>query len=95
MHLWYGRSQPAAEPLALLLRDMGVDYLAVRANVPLAAAPVDALIERYPESLSLEHVTERGAFIFATNLGRRPGEPQGSGDAAPVQRGAAAEVSRR
>ncbi len=95
VHLWYGRSQPAAEPLALLLRDMGVDYLAVRANVPLAAAPVDALIERYPESLSLEHVTERGAFIFATNLGRRPGEPQGSGDAAPVQRGAAAEVSRR
>ncbi len=68
VHLWYRREAPPVEPLARLLQTMGVDFLAVRRNVPLAAAPIDALIERYPQALRLTFVTGRGAFIFATNL---------------------------
>ncbi len=68
VHLWYRREAPPVEPLARLLQTMGVDFLAVRRNVPLAAAPIDALIERYPQALQLTFVTGRGAFIFATNL---------------------------
>ncbi len=74
VHLWYRREPPPVEPLARLLKTTGVDFLAVRRNVPLAAAPVDALIERYPEALRLTFVTGRGAFIFATNLAALGGD---------------------
>ncbi len=68
VHLWYRREPPPVEPLAELLKTMGVDFLAVRQNVPLAARPIEALIERYPKALRLVFVTARGAFIFATDL---------------------------
>lgn len=81
VHLWYRREPPPVEPLARMLKTTGVDFLAVRRNVPLAAAPVDALIERYPEALRLTFVTGRGAFIFATNLAALGGDASPANDA--------------
>lgn len=68
VHIWYRRSTPSVERLAELLHEMGVEYLAVRRNIPMAAAPIDALIGRYPESLHLIHITPAGVFIFRTDL---------------------------
>jgi len=68
VHVWYRRSTPVVERLAELLHEMDVQYLAVRGDVPMAAAPIDALIARYPDSLQLIHVTSSGALIFRTNL---------------------------
>lgn len=82
VHLWYRREPPPVEPLARLLQTAGVDFLAVRRDVPLAAAPVEALIERYPEALKLTFVTGRGAFIFATNLAALGGDLKPAADEA-------------
>lgn len=68
VHVWYRRSMPTVERLAELLHEMDVQYLVVRRDVPMAAAPIDALIARYPESLHLIHVTSAGALIFRANL---------------------------
>jgi len=77
VHVWYRRGTPAVEHLAELLHDMGVQYLAVRRNIPMAAAPIDALIGRYPESLHLTHITPGGVLIFRTDLGALERELQG------------------
>ncbi len=68
VHIWYRPEASPVEPLAHMLSDMGVGYVAVRLNVPLAAAPIDALVERYPDFLNLIFVTSRGAAIFETDL---------------------------
>ncbi len=64
IHSWYRSAATEVEPLARLLREMEADYLAVRPNVPAAAEPIDRLIDRYPESLKLIHVTPGGVLIF-------------------------------
>lgn len=69
VHVWYRATETPLEPLARLLREMSVDVLAVRADVPAAAAPIDALMGRYPGSLELVNVTPNGALIFRTRLG--------------------------
>lgn len=86
VHLWYRREPPPVEPLAELLQTMGVDFLAVRKNVPLAARPIETLIERYPEALRLTYVTGGGAFIFATNLSALSGGVNPPGGAAKTAR---------
>ncbi len=68
VHIWYRREAPPIEPLARLFSEMGVAFVAVRHDVPLAAAPIDALVERYPDALRLTYVTSRGVFIFETDL---------------------------
>lgn len=68
VHVWYRTAPPPVEPLARMFSEMGVGYVAVRLNVPLAAAPIDALVERYPDVLNLTFVTKRGAAIFETDL---------------------------
>jgi hypothetical protein len=68
VHIWYRTASPPVEPLARMFSEMGVGYVAVRLNVPLAAAPIDALVERYPDVLNLSFVTQRGAAIFETDL---------------------------
>ena len=68
VHIWYRTAAPPVEPLARMFSEMGVGYVAVRLNVPLAAAPIDALVERYPGILNLTFVTKRGAAIFETDL---------------------------
>jgi hypothetical protein len=77
------RGAPPVEPLARLLRETGVDYLAVRRDIPAAAQPIDALLGRYPESLTLQYVTPMGALIFeadpaalAAVADAEPGSPQ-------------------
>ncbi|UCF18867.1 MAG: hypothetical protein JSU87_13175 [Gemmatimonadota bacterium] len=81
VHQWY-RSGPApVEPLARLLLEMRVDYLAVRRDIPAAAQPIDALMGRYPGGLELLHVTEGGALIFKTDLRALSGD-EFEGDAA-------------
>ncbi len=77
VHPWYQREPMAVEPLVQLLRDMKVDYLAVRGDVSAAAAPIDALIDLYPGSLSLIYVTGSGVLIFQADLGALEG---GSGE---------------
>jgi hypothetical protein len=64
VHLWYRTREPPVEPLAELLGEAGVDYVAVRGNVPLAASTIDSLLERYPGSLNLRFVTPHGVMIF-------------------------------
>jgi hypothetical protein len=68
VHIWYRKEEPPIEPLARMIGELGVDYVAVRGNVPLAAAPVEALVERYPQSLRLTFVGPLGNYIFATDL---------------------------
>jgi hypothetical protein len=68
VHIWYRTEAPPVEPLARMFSEMGVGYVAVRLNVPLAAAPVDALVERHPDVLNLTYVTGRGAAIFELDL---------------------------
>ncbi len=65
VHLWYRTREPPIEPLAALLGEAAVDYVAVRGNVPLAASTIDSLLERYPGSLNLRFVTPHGVMIFA------------------------------
>lgn len=84
VHVWYRRGTPAVEHLAELLHDMGVQYLAVRRDIPMAAAPIDALIARFPGSLELIYVTSAGALIFRADLDalereRRVGEATSGG----------------
>jgi hypothetical protein len=67
VHLWYRRGASPVEPLARMLRTFGVDYVAVRRDVPLAAAPIDALIQRYPGALRLVYVGARGVLVFETD----------------------------
>ncbi len=83
VHVWYRRQTPPVEPLARLLRDMGVRYLAVRRDIPAVAEPIDALAGRYPNSLSLIHVTPGGALIFRTHLDALPAEPDASSSEMP------------
>lgn len=64
VHSWYRRGTAPVEPLARLLREMGVKYLAVRQGVQAAAAPIDALLARYPTSLDLVYVTRSGVLVF-------------------------------
>jgi hypothetical protein len=70
VHPWYRRQVPPVEPLARLLRESGVSYLAVRRGVQAATAPIDALLARYPESLDLIYVTRGGVLIFRTDLAK-------------------------
>lgn len=65
VHLWYRTREPPVEPLAELLGETRVDYVAVRSDVPLAAGTIDSLLERYPGSLNLRFVTAHGVMIFA------------------------------
>lgn len=80
VHAWYRSQPPAPELLARLFVEMGVDIVAVRRDVPAAAAPIDALIERHPQGLKLVAVTSRGALIFRTDL-RVLSLPAGTGAA--------------
>jgi hypothetical protein len=82
VHVWYRRRATPVGSLARLLREMGVDYLAVRGDIPAAAEPVDALLGRYPASLKLLAVTPGGALIFETALGALTDEEGRSSDAA-------------
>lgn len=68
VHIWYRRDEPPLVPLAEMFVDMGVDYVAVRHDVPLAAAPIEALLEEYPGVLRLAHVAPRGAYVFEADL---------------------------
>lgn len=68
VHVWYRRGEGTVEPLVRLLGEMHVDVLAVRRNVPAAAAPIDALLARYPHGLRLVDVTPSGVMIFRTHL---------------------------
>jgi hypothetical protein len=83
---------PPVERLAELLQQMDVQYLAVRRNVPMAAAPIDALMARYPESLQLIYITSAEALIFRTNLDALKRQPErreaGSASAGAALRGA-------
>jgi hypothetical protein len=92
VHVWYRRNVPAVERLAELLQQMDVQYLAVRRNVPMAAAPIDALMARYPESLQLIYITSAEALIFRTNLDALKRQPErreaGSASAGAALRGA-------
>lgn len=90
VHIWYRREPSPPESLARLYRDMEVDYVAVRSS-PLAAAPIDALMEHRPGSLSMTFVTRGGVLILETNLealGANLGSPdRGSGPSESDERG--------
>jgi hypothetical protein len=68
VHVWYRRSLPDVEASARLLDEMGVNYVAVRRDVPEASRPIDGLLGRYPGSLRLEYASPGGALIFRTDL---------------------------
>ncbi len=68
IHVWYRSGEPSVAPLAELFAAAGVDYVAVRRDVPQAARTIDSLLEDYPGSLELRFVTLGGVFIFATDL---------------------------
>ncbi len=77
-HPWYRTTQPDVEPLVRLLREMNVEYLAVRRYIPAAVEPIGRLIGRYPDALHLVHVTPGGVLVFRTQpaaLGAGEEEP--------------------
>jgi hypothetical protein len=64
LHVWYRRAPEPVERLAELYREMGADYVAVRGDVTVAVAPIDALMGEYPEALEVVHVTPGGVVIL-------------------------------
>ncbi|NIR46553.1 MAG: hypothetical protein GWN99_19085 [Gemmatimonadetes bacterium] len=64
LHPWYQSREPGVDELASLLVDLGVDYVAVRRDVAVAAAPIDALMGRHPGWLGIVHVTPRGVVVL-------------------------------
>jgi MFS family permease len=68
IHPWFRSSEPDVDTLARLLREMRVDYLAVRRDAPAAVEPIDRLMDKYPGSLELVHITPGGVLILETKL---------------------------
>lgn len=68
VHVWYRSGEPPLEPLAALFVTAGVDYVAVRGDVPQAASTIDSLLEAYPNSLHLQFVDPQGVLIFSADL---------------------------
>jgi hypothetical protein len=64
LHVWYRHAPEPVERLAQLFREMGVDYVAVRGDVTVAVAPIDALMGLYPTALEVIHVTPGGIVIM-------------------------------
>jgi hypothetical protein len=77
VHIWYRRTDAPAAATARLLSEMNVTYLAVRRDVPAAVAPIETLMEVYPGSLELIHVTPGAALILEANLDALKTEERG------------------
>jgi hypothetical protein len=67
VHVWYRMEPSSLAPLAELFATAGVDYVAVRRDVPQAARTIDSLLQDYPGALELRFVTPGGVLIFATD----------------------------
>jgi hypothetical protein len=88
VHVWYRTGEPSLTPLAELFAAVGVDYVAVRRDVPQAARTIDSLLEDYPNSLELRFVTSHGVMIFAADFGAiQSSGPTGPTDVAGVASG--------
>lgn len=81
LHSLYRPPEPQVEMLARLFREMGVDYVAVRRDVPLAVRPIDALAGRYPNALQLVFMSGSGVLVFRVDQNALAGPPSAGGAA--------------
>jgi hypothetical protein len=82
LHPWYQSSELELDELASLLVELGVDYVAVRSDIPAVAAPIDALMGRYPGWLEVVYVTPRRVVVLQVDKGAapHPAAPAGSAE---------------
>jgi hypothetical protein len=66
-HPWYQDSVAPVDQLARLFIEFEVDYVALRRNVTVVAAPIDALMGARPGGLRLVHITPGGVVILQTD----------------------------